>query len=128
MNKKEIEKIGDPEEYDWDAFFARISIVCPWSQMYWNRNQIEIVEWTGEIFELSNDCIARLYKCPTVRYGEIEELIEKMNRERPKEKWFSTMLTSDTGTSNNPIGSLIQQDRAFLIDTRNKYLHDKPRK
>ena len=124
-----MEKIGDPEEYDWDTYFARISIVCPWSQMYWNRNQIEIVEWTGEIFELSNDCIARIYKCPTVRYGEVEELIAKMNRERPKEKWFSTLLLPNPSIPfSDPVGSLIQQDRAFLFGIRNKYMHSKSQK
>ena len=126
MNKKEIEKIGDPEEHDWNAFFAKINIVCPWSQMYWNRNQIEIVEWTGEIFELSNDCVARVYKWPTAKLGELNEFIKKMEIERPKEQWFWSF--PGVAYSSNPVGSVIQQDKAFLTGIRNRYLHSVKRK
>ena len=112
MNKKEIEKIGDPEEHDWNAFFAKISIACPWSQKYWNQNKIEIVEWTGEILELSNDCIARVYKHPTATPAELHEISTTMNRKRENEEWFD--LLPDIG----PVGLVIQQDKALLNSIR----------
>ena len=116
MNKKEIEKLKDPEEYDWNKYFAFINAVCPWSQMYWERQQLEIVEWTGEIFELSDDCVARIYKHPTAKYGELIKLIAKMNGEREKEEWLYSF--PGVGPNSAPVGLVIQQDRALLYNLR----------
>ena len=126
MNKSEIEKLKDPEEKDWNAFFAKISVVCPWSQKYWNQNQIEIVEWTGEIFELSKDCVARVYKCPEMLVEVVTEFAQQLNRERLKEQWFWSFPS--VSYIPNPVTHLIQQDRAFLTDIRNRYMHSVKRK
>ena len=119
MNKKEMEKTNDPKEYDWNAYFAKINDVCPWSQTYWEKDQLDIVEWTGEIFELSKKCVARVYKHPEATSTELENLSLKMNEEREGEEWLYSF--PEALPLSTPVGVLIQQDTKMLNDIRKIY-------
>jgi len=123
MNKNEIEEKGNIKESEiWSKYFSSIHAVCPWSQMYWEKQQLEIVEWTGEVFDLNDDCVARVYKFPlSASIKELEDNVLQQNKARPLDVWLYSYPNIDQpheGYFATPVPSLIQQNKSLLEDIR----------
>jgi|MDTC01.3.fsa_nt_gb hypothetical protein len=120
MNKKEIEEKGNIKESKiWSKYFSSIHAVCPWSQMYWEKQQLDIVEWTGEVFDLNDDCVARVYKFPlSTPIKELEDKLLELQEARPLDAWLYSYPNIDQPPVGIPVPSLIQQNKAFLEDIR----------
>lgn len=107
-----VEKSHQKNKTDWSGYFASIKKQCPWSYIAWQKGQIEIVEWDGNVIPLG-DKKARVYiandydvemLAKELDVGECEWLFSY-----PKYGMFAT-----------PEKVLIQQYRATLTKLREK--------
>lgn len=98
---------------DWGAYFYRIKEQCPWSYAAWQKGQIDVVEWAGEVIPLQ-DYQARVY---TVASNDEAESLAKELDFGECEWLFSYAEYGDYGT---PVPVIIQQDRKKLSSLRSK--------
>jgi len=104
------------EEVNWTEYFASIKSVCPWSKAYWSKQQIHIVDWTGDILALDH-YVARVYKHPTASARQLKKMMNRFNEQRPDEEWLYSH--PKFGQHSTPVPVLIQQDYALLQSIRN---------
>ena len=103
------------EYTDWRTYFASIVGVCPWSQAYWKKHRIDIVDWDGDIRPLGK-YVARVYQYPTASAYKLNKLMKQFNEERDDEEWLYSH--PKFGGHSTPMPCLIQQDFDVLAKAR----------
>ena len=101
-------------ETDWGEYFNSIKQECPWSYIAWQRGQIEVVDWDGEVKPLGN-FQARVYIVDTDN-----ETLEKMSDELDQGEYEWLFSHPGFGPFAAPQKILIQQLRARLTELRSK--------
>lgn len=107
-------KEADLEASNWQEYFHKIRVVCPWSYSAWKRNKIEIVLWTGAVTELE-DLEARVY----VHYTKprlLKKIEQRLNDEREHEEWLHSHPQYGVNATHVPV--LIQQSQIGLENAR----------
>lgn len=98
----------------WEDYFYSIRTACPWSYSAWKRNKIEVVLWTGTVFEL-NGLEARVY-CLDRKPRLLKKIEQRLNQQRENEEWLHSHPSF--GINSTPVSVLIQQDRLGLQTAR----------
>lgn len=101
-------------DVDWLAYFRRISKQCPWSYQAYKQNLIDIVDYTGETYQLGK-FKARVYVVD-MSNDELESLADELDQ--GNDAWLFSYPGYGPWASDVPI--LIQQDRSLLEDLRSK--------
>ena len=100
---------------DWGSYFASIKQECPWSYVAWQRGQIDIVQWNGDILPLG-DLQARVY------IVDIDhKTLEQMSKDLDEGEYEWLFSYPGYGKFATPEKVLIQQLRARLTELRSKY-------
>jgi hypothetical protein len=102
------------QENSWRDYFYKIREQCPWSWAAWQKSEIEIVPWTGEVIPLGN-LQARVYTV-NLTNSELEQLADELDEGLCE--WLYSH--PDAGPWATPVSVLIQQDRETLTQLRNK--------
>ena len=100
---------------DWGSYFALIKQECPWSYVAWQRGQIDIVQWDGNILPLGN-LQARVYIVDTDH-----ETLEQMSKDLDEGEYEWLFSYPGYGEFATPEKVLIQQLRARLTELRSKH-------
>ena len=115
--EKRRRKKADLEANNWNEYFYSIRKVCPWSYSAWKSNKIDIVRWTGVVYDLG-ELEARCYVLD--RKPRLLKKIEKrLNEQRSHEEWLHSHPSFGPNATPQPV--LIQQDYAKLAQARKKY-------
>lgn len=101
-------------DVDWSQYFKDIKTQCPWSWQAWQQQQIDIVDWQGEIKPLGQ-YQARIYVCD-VTDQELETLADRLDSESISDEWLFSY--PGYGRWATPVRVLIQQDRIKLNELR----------
>jgi len=102
------------EKVDWEAYFKKIKVVCPWSLAAWKKGEIKIEQWSGEWQHLEN-YQAIVYIVANTNRRRIKKLAKKLNTSYEYEWLWSEPKYGDYGS---PVPILIQQSRRKLFDLR----------
>jgi hypothetical protein len=108
-----VEQDANQERNSWAEYFYRIRKQCPWSLAAWNKGEIDIVDWTGEVLPLK-PYQARVYKV-NLPDEEVVKLAEQLDEGECE--WLYSF--PGYGPFATPVKVLIQQDRAELTRLRN---------
>lgn len=99
---------------DWYEYFKSIRVECPWSYSAYQRGQIDICEYTGEILPLG-DFQARVYIVNASNQA-VEALADSLDY--GEDEWLFSY--PGYGEFATPVPVLIQQNRARLAELRSK--------
>ena len=99
---------------DWGEYFSSIKQECPWSHAAWQRGQIEVVDWDGEVKPLGT-LQARVYIIDTDN-----ETLQKMSDELDQGEYEWLFSYPGFGPFAAPQKILIQQLRATLTKLRSR--------
>ncbi len=108
-----MEQDANQERNKWADYFYRIRKQCPWSLAAWNKGEIDIVDWTGEVLPLA-PYQARVYKVD-LPDAEVKKLAAELDHGECE--WLYSF--PGYGPFATPTSVLIQQDRAELTRLRN---------
>jgi hypothetical protein len=109
-----VEQDANQERNKWADYFYKIREQCPWSLAAWNKGEIDIVAWTGEVLPLAG-YQARVYIVQGTD-AEVKALAKELDYGECK--WLYSF--PGYGPFATPDKVLIQQDRAELTRLRNK--------
>jgi hypothetical protein len=109
-----VEQDANQERNKWADYFYKIREQCPWSLAAWNKGEIDIVAWTGEVLPLSG-YQARVYIVQGTN-EEVKALAKELDHGECE--WLYSF--PGYGPFATPDKVLIQQDRAELTRLRNK--------
>lgn len=104
------------KEVDWSAYFDSIKESCPWSNIAWAKNKIDIVAWQGRVVDLG-DYRARIYTFQTQPRFVLWARMRWLNW-RTKDEWLYSH-PHNQGLST-PVPCLIQQNALELSQIRSK--------
>ncbi len=109
-----MEQDANQERNKWADYFYKIREQCPWSLAAWNKGEIDIVAWTGEVLPLAG-YQARVYIVQGTD-DEVKALAKELDYGECE--WLYSF--PGYGPFATPDKVLIQQDRAELTRLRNK--------
>jgi hypothetical protein len=107
-----VEQARNHQSVNWLEYFTSIKQQCPWSLAAWNKGEIDIVDWTGEVLPLA-PYQARVYKVDLPN-EEVKKLAEQLDEGDCE--WLYSF--PGYGPFATPVKVLIQQDRATLARLR----------
>jgi hypothetical protein len=99
---------------NWGEYFYSIRQECPWSYAAWQRGQIDIAQWEGNIIPLG-EFQARMYIVDASG-----KTVEAMAQELDEGEYEWLFSYPGYGQNSTPEFVLIQQDRATLTKLREK--------
>lgn len=102
------------EKVDWAEYFDRIRKVCPWSKAAWNKGEIKITKWSGNILDMENNQ-AIVYVVKNANKRQLKKLCKRLDK-NPKYDWLWS--EPKYGNYASPLPVLIQQDSRKLFDAR----------
>lgn len=105
-------------EVNWETYFQNIKKVCPWSYSAWQKSEIHITTWQGNIIDLGSYS-ARLYTTRTHNPRQLKKMTDRFNVLREHEEWLYSH--PKFGINSTELAVFIQQDRKGLEQARNKY-------
>jgi hypothetical protein len=109
-----VEQDANQERNKWADYFYRIRKQCPWSLAAWNKGEIDIVDWTGEVLPLSP------YQARVYRFTGTDKELKALAKELDYGECEWLYSFPGYGPFATPEAVLIQQDRAELARLRNK--------
>jgi hypothetical protein len=104
---------ANQERNSWRDYFYKIREQCPWSWAAWQKNEIEIVPWSGEVIPLGH-YQARVYTVD-LAVEELRQLADQLDEGECEWLWSYP----GAGPWATPVSVLIQQDRETLTRLRN---------
>lgn len=105
------------DEADWQGYFDHIKSVCPWSYNAWRKGLIEITDY-GRGIQPLGDLQARVYTVD-LNPRRLKKLSEHLDQHDEIYEWLWSHPQGG-GLNSTPLPCLIQQDRKYLNDIRNK--------
>ena len=106
--------VKNHQSVDWLEYFKSIRVECPWSYSAWQKGEIDIVEYSGQVLPLG-DYQARVYIVHAPN-ETVEALAHALDY--GTDEWLFSY--PGYGEFAAPISILIQQDRKYLNRLRQK--------
>lgn len=110
-----MEKVRNHQSVDWLEYFKSIRVECPWSLAAYQKGQIDIVEYTGQVLPLG-DYAARVYviNAPNETVAALASGLDHQGLD----EWLYSY--PGYGPFAAPVSILIQQNRKQLQELREK--------
>ena len=112
-----VEKARSHQSVDWADYFYKIRQQCPWSYAAWQRGQIDITKYRGQIEDLGI-YQARIYLMP-LNKRRLKKLAKSLDQDKDEILWSHPSY----GPWATPVACLIQQDRKRLTELRAEIKH-----
>lgn len=119
-----VEKVKEAAEVDWQAYYASIKSVCPWSYKAYMQDRILVWDWAPtqantviSIFNHSN-YEALVFTFDTVDSKWLEQYCDNRNLTDERNEWLWSH--PEHGGDSTPVPCLICQPRTRLEDLRNR--------
>jgi hypothetical protein len=122
--RKRLNVAENPSHVDWQAYYASIKRVCPWSYRSYMANKILTLTYSSRDFSTWGKFLkytgydSVVYVCEDRDSAWLDAKCDELNAQQETYQWLWSHPAE--GGDSTPVPVLIQQERALLEGLRQK--------